>query len=371
MHPLLNPLHLIRLILLGIFFFSGAIAIVLNQFMFIIWHALTKSSPLQSQLEYTKKSFVVLLTFCTSNFTSHSTISLSFRDEELMKNCLSKNNDGELPLLKFDNSAIIISNHQIYSDWFFLWFLAYLNNTASHFFIVMKKSLENIPILGYGMKNYNFIFLSRNWQNDRLYMESQFRKILKVNEKFWMLIFPEGTNMSHNNRNKSHKFALESNLPVNNCVLLPRIKGLYVASKNLLNENSSKILDFTIGYTGNTKDIMAQDVHTLWKIYIEGISPKKISILVDEHELNAVVPDIFNNELNEDEQMKSLEKWIVKTWSTKEEDMANYYETGKFDVPETHTIEFPLRLHSNWEVVSVYGPTLAVLAVVIGVVKLM
>lgn len=370
MHPL-NPIHLIQLILLGFFFFSGCLAIVFNQVLYIIWNALTNSSSLQSQLETTKKSFVVLLAFCTSTFTSKSTVSLSFRDQELMKRCLVSNPNDELPVLKFDKSAIVISNHQIYSDWFFLWYLAYLNDVAHQFFIVMKKSLESIPVLGYGMKNYNFIFLSRNWQNDRLYMEAQFKKILKLNRSFWMLIFPEGTNMSHNNRNKSHKYASEANLPVNDCVLLPRTKGLYVACKNLFDKKSSKILDFTIGYSGNTKDIMAQDVHTLWKIYIEGKSPEKISILVDEHQLSEEVSDMFNEQLNEEEQMKSLEKWIVDVWSKKEGDMAHFYEKGRFDVSDTHTIEFPLKLKSNWEVITVYGPTLAVVAVVIGVVKLM
>lgn len=358
--------RLVQLVVLGLFFFSGCVAIVINQFIYIGWAAITRilgssesESVLREKLEETKKSFVVLLTFCTSNFSSHSEIVLSFRDATLMKKCVKEKEFGVLPQLLLDPSAIVISNHQIYSDWFFLWFLGYLNNVSQHFFIVMKKSLENIPILGQGMKNYSFIFLSRNWEKDQAYMRKQFAHIKTLNKKFWMLIFPEGTNMSHNNRKISHKYAVKSNLPENESVLLPRIKGLYVATKELYPE-TSKILDFTIGYSDHGKEDMAQDVFSLWKIYIEGESPSRISILVDEHDLQMKVPGLYNENESEEGQMECLGEWINGVWQVKERDMNFYYEKGYFDIPEENTIVFPLALKSNWEIIGVYGPTLGI-----------
>jgi lysocardiolipin and lysophospholipid acyltransferase len=309
------------------------------------------------------------LTFCTNNFSSKSEVMLSFRDAELMKKCVKAKEFGALPELSFDPSAIIISNHQIYSDWFFLWYLAYLNNISQHFFIVMKKSLLRLPILGQGMRNYSFVFLSRNWEKDKEYMNQQFAHIKTLNRKFWMLIFPEGTNISHNNKKISHKYAEKAHLPKNECVLLPRVKGLYVAAKQLY-PNTTKILDFSIGYSDHGKDDMAQDVFTLWRIYIEGVSPKRISILVDEHDLQKQVPGLYNEEFDEETQMDCLGQWINGVWEVKEKDMEHYYEKGEFDVPEGNSLVFPLELKSNWEVIGVYGPTLAITVAVLALILL-
>ena len=370
------PWHLVRLLLLGFFFFSGIVAIVFNQFLYITWAAIVRNGTdsdsdgvLQQRLEHTKKAFIVLLTFCTNNFSSKSEVMLSFRDAELMKKCVKAKEFGALPELSFDPSAIIISNHQIYSDWFFLWYLAYLNNISQHFFIVMKKSLLRLPILGQGMRNYSFVFLSRNWEKDKEYMNQQFAHIKTLNRKFWMLIFPEGTNISHNNKKISHKYAEKAHLPKNECVLLPRVKGLYVAAKQLY-PNTTKILDFSIGYSDHGKDDMAQDVFTLWRIYIEGVSPKRISILVDEHDLQKQVPGLYNEEFDEETQMDCLGQWINGVWEVKEKDMEHYYEKGEFDVPEGNSLVFPLELKSNWEVIGVYGPTLAITVAVLALILL-
>lgn len=302
-------------------------------------------------------------------FSSSSTIVLSFKNQELRDKYIKKS--GDKIKFNFDKSAVVIANHQIYSDWFFIWFLAYLNDCADHFFIVMKKSLEKLPILGYGMTNYNFVFLSRNWNMDKMYMAKQFLKMKQLSSKFWMLIFPEGTNMSHNNRIKSHKFATENNLPLNQSVLLPRVKGLYVACKELSPE-TTKIIDFTIGYSDHGKNEMSQDIFTLWKIYILGQSPKKINILINEYDLKQEIPLIdfsknksILNETEEDKEMEAMNEWINKVWQTKEQDMNYYYDKSKdfrFREETSDTcIVIPLRLNNQLEILYVYLPVIPVI----------
>lgn len=366
------PLTLIRLSLLGFFFFTGCLSIVFSQFLFLTFY-MGEKNGLQKLLNYTKRNFVILLTFCTSMFSSPSKIILSFKSDKLRERCLKVKPDqkgNRRYELNFDLSAVIISNHQIYSDWFFLWFIAYLNNCSDHFFIVMKKSLEKLPVLGYGMSNYNFVFLSRNWQLDKSYMVKQFKTIKLLSNKFWMLIFPEGTNMSHNNRNKSHKFAEENNLPKQDCVLLPRVKGLYVACKELA-PATTKIIDFTIGYSDHGKDEMAQDIFTLWKIYIEGESPRKISVLVDEYDLKEEVPGIDLSGTHdivpadeEEREMELVNSWITDKWQIKEHDMDYFYKHGEFEGGKAHQYELDLKLNSSWEIIYVYLPTLCVVPII-------
>jgi 1-acyl-sn-glycerol-3-phosphate acyltransferase len=364
-------IRLFKLILLGLFFFSGCISIVWNQFLFYIWYRISgDEEQFQRLLQSSKKVFIVLLTFCTSKFSSPTNIVLSFRNKEEFNKFVKFNKKGQFDSLDLDPNTVVIANHQIYSDWFFIWFLAYLNNCSSNFFIVMKDSLKKLPILGTGMKNYNFVFLSRNWEKDRKYMHEQFRTIKSISNKFWMLIFPEGTNMSHRNREKSNNFAKKLNYTKTDCVLLPRIKGLFVACKELA-PSTTKILDFTIGYSGHGKDEMAQDIFTLWKIYILGESPKTVSILVDEHDLKHLVPELdlsgstqllaLETPEEESEEMEALNKWINKQWLIKENDMMDYYANGEFNVPDDCKVVIPLELASSWEVITVYTPSLAIL----------
>lgn len=366
------PFTLIRLSLLGLFFFTGCLSIVFSQFLFLTFYMGGDKNALQKLIDYTKKNFVILLTFCTSMFSSPTKIILSFKNETTRQKCIQMktNQKGNARYqLTFDPSAVIISNHQIYSDWFFLWFLAYLNNCADHFFIVMKKSLQRLPVLGYGMMNYHFVFLSRNWQNDKHYMIQQFNTIKQLSKKFWMLIFPEGTNMSHNNRMKSHKFAEAHNMAKQDCVLLPRAKGLYVACKQLA-PNTTKVIDFTIGYSEHGKDEMAQDIFTLWKIYILGESPKYVHILVDEYDLKSEIPKLDLSGVSiddkEEEELELMNQWINSKWEIKEEDMEYFYENGTFKDGADHQYEIDLKLNSPWEIINVYLPTLSVVPIIAG-----
>ena len=68
--------------------------------------------------------------------------------------------------------------------------------------------------------------------------------------------------------------------------------------------------------------------------------------------------------------MDCLGQWINGVWEVKEKDMEHYYEKGEFDVPEGNSLVFPLELKSNWEVIGVYGPTLAITVAVLALILL-
>ncbi|GMF01183.1 unnamed protein product [Ambrosiozyma monospora] len=139
--------QVLRLAFVGLTFVTGCLAIVTSQLFIILLYS---SDPVKKQelLEFTKKNFVILITFMTS-ITTPTTLIFTIENEKLQSKLLTVDSKTGHVFFHLDPSAIIIANHQIYSDWLFLWFLAYMNNNSEQFFIIMKKSLESIPILGY------------------------------------------------------------------------------------------------------------------------------------------------------------------------------------------------------------------------------
>jgi 1-acyl-sn-glycerol-3-phosphate acyltransferase len=61
------------------------------------------------------------------------------------------------------------------------------------------------------MQMYRFLFLARSWSADRSYLGKHLVKLAKraqsAGEAFVLMIFPEGTLVSHDTRPVSKKFA--------------------------------------------------------------------------------------------------------------------------------------------------------------------
>ena len=65
----------------------------------------------------------------------------------------------------------------------------------------------------------------------------------------WLLIFPEGTNLSKRSTAISNKRARERNLPRSDLVLLPRTRGLRACLERLAN-SVDWLYDCTMAYEG-------------------------------------------------------------------------------------------------------------------------
>ena len=122
-------------------------------------------------------------------------------------------------------------NSQIYADWWYAWTLTYLMGTHRDVFIVLKKSLKWVPILGWvstaapppadradsgrmyaqGMQFFNFIFLARSWASDRLDLSRSLSWLARCAEKedspLTFILYPEGTLVSKDTRPVSKKYA--------------------------------------------------------------------------------------------------------------------------------------------------------------------
>lgn len=147
-----------------------------------------------------------------------------------------------------------------------------------HIYIILKESLKKIPIIGPGCMFFGFIFMSRKMEVDRprlahrlgklktrhmpmiqsqVELEEEYDKygdlIVPDNGSFldpmWLLLFPEGTNLSDNGRVKSAKWAEKTGVKDPAHLLLPRSTGTFFCL-NELKGTLDYVYDCTVAYEG-------------------------------------------------------------------------------------------------------------------------
>ncbi|CDK28501.1 unnamed protein product [Kuraishia capsulata CBS 1993] len=346
----LTLFRVVRLVFLILVFTTGCLSILVSQ---VVIFVIFKFSPTRRQLgiNYTKKNFVILLTFIT-NVCTKTQINIT-HDNSIPEGSFyyAKTWSGrEVVKAKLDHNAILIANHQIYTDWLFMWWCGYINNVADRFYIIMKKSLQQIPLLGWGMTNYDFIFLSRKWELDKEQMTTQLSTL--TDENHWLLVFPEGTNMSKCRKDISDKYIEKVGAEPLVHVLLPRIKGLYVCTK-ALKGSTDTIYDATVAYSGHSPDEFAQDIYGLLATYLYDRSPQSVDIHFRAHKISTALQSVKFDDSDED--FDEYQKWLFERWSEKDQLMEAYFQTGSFVDKYHETIKTRLMLNSKLELFHVYS----------------
>lgn len=128
-----------------------------------------------------------------------------------------------------------------------------------HIYIILKESLKHIPIVGWGMRFYGFIFMTRKMATDQPRLAYRLGKLKEVHsgplsgasglDPMWLLLFPEGTNASDNGRAKSAKWAEKIGVKDMEHTLLPRSTGSYFCL-NELKGTVDYVYDCTMVYGG-------------------------------------------------------------------------------------------------------------------------
>ncbi|CAG8644125.1 8155_t:CDS:2 [Funneliformis caledonium] len=147
-----------------------------------------------------------------------------------------------------DESAIVISNHKSFTDFYMLHSLAIRRNMLPHVKYFAKDSLKYIPFFGFGMWLMGMIFIKRNWTQDEGQLKKIFRAIKKYAAPIWVVNFLEGTRFTQKKLQESQAFARERGLPILQNLLLPRTKGFVACVRQLKNTHVKYVYDFTIAY---------------------------------------------------------------------------------------------------------------------------
>jgi lysocardiolipin and lysophospholipid acyltransferase len=158
--------------------------------------------------------------------------------------------DGRVQF-SFPERILLIANHQLYSDWLYLWWSAYANSPHmhGHVYIILKNELRYLPILGIGMMFFGFIFMSRKFEADAPRITHRLKQLKSSLDPMWLIIYPEGTNLSGNTRMKSKAWADKAGIEDCKNVLLPRSTGTFFVL-NELKGAVDWVYDATVAYEG-------------------------------------------------------------------------------------------------------------------------
>jgi len=212
-----------------------------------------------------------------------------------------------------DERALVMSNHRTRLDWMLLWSLFARVGSLDRLRIVLKAGLKTAPFFGFVMQTLGFLFLERDWEKDREHMKDMLSCYSNLPSGVQLLIFPEGSDLSASNLEKSKQFSKDKNKPVYEHLLHPRTKG-YALCHDRLREDVDAVYDLTIGFP----DKVPQSESTIFK----GSWPAEIHIHASRipcDQLPAGDPAVV--------------AWVEQLFARKEQMLAKFAVEKKFDAP--------------------------------------
>ncbi|KAF2205179.1 acyltransferase-domain-containing protein [Delitschia confertaspora ATCC 74209] len=368
----------LRMVLFAVYFNGSCICIVLSQLigaplyfydrdLYYAWMAMTK------------QHFGLVVTAMTQ-WWAPTKIRVS--GDESVRGQLRQMEDGRLEC-DFPERMVLIANHQIYTDWIYLWWVAYTSKMHGHLYIILKESIKWIPVIGQGMMFYGFIFLSRKWSKDKERFQYRLRKLNSRHsgplsgtqplDPMWLLIFPEGTNLSDNGRKASKKWADKTGIEDLRHALLPRSTGLQFCVQEL-RDTVEWMYDCTVAYEGVPRGQFGQDLFTLRSTYFQGRPPKSVNMHWRRFALKSIPMD----------DSKAFEAWVLQRWREKDDLLEHYLQNGRFPADDGVSegvngsgkvtgagwIETEVRPKNPLEIVQILLPPMALGLLVNVVVKL-
>ncbi|KAI1330179.1 acyltransferase-domain-containing protein [Xylariaceae sp. FL0255] len=342
----------LRALTFGLYFGTGCLAIHLTQIL---------GSPLYfinrdlyyAYMSLTKASFGLLITTMTQ-WWAPTVIRIS--GDASVAGQLSLTPDGRVQC-DFPERMVMIANHQIYTDWIYLWWVGYtsVRQMHGHIYIILKESLRWIPIVGPGCMYLSFIFMSRKIAVDQPRMAHRISKLKadhtdpngkSYHNSMWLLLFPEGTNISGNGRRKSSVWAAKQGLKDPDHVLLPRSTGMYFCLSELKG-TVDYVYDCTVAYEGIPRGKYGEDYFTLSSTYFEGRPPKSVNF----YWRRFAVADMPLNDKDK------FDAWLLERWYEKDALMEVYVSTGRFPASEVGVkghIETEVKTQYWWEFLNIY-----------------
>ncbi|CAG9787710.1 unnamed protein product [Diatraea saccharalis] len=236
-----------------------------------------------------------------------------------------------------DENTIVILNHRTRIDWNYLWIGLYhatqdpdaevcsckenkvlrekrdildvISRGKSKIKFVLKDELKIVPGLGWIMQLNYFLYLKRNWQEDRLNFTQFADYYEKMGSRYRLILFPEGTDLSEENQRRSEKYAATNNLTAYKFVLHPRTTGWVELCLRLRSAGLASVYDVTVAY-----DAPAQTEIALMR----GRRPKNVYFYFKRYPIE---------ELPQEEH--DLRVWLNQRWKEKESSLRHFHAEGK------------------------------------------
>ncbi|CCW70799.1 unnamed protein product [Phytomonas sp. Hart1] len=223
---------------------------------------------------------------------------------------------------------IILLNHHSRVDWLYFAIFLIRSRVFLTLRFVLKNDIRHIPVLGWSMNAFGFIFLSRSWESDKVYLQKMINYYKATNESYILVIFPEGTDLSRSNIQKSQAFARDNGMPTFNHVLNPRTTGL-IGIKNMIgSENIEEIVDCTIAYTYSAPHKRPNEPSL-----VNGSHSRKVHLLIRNHAFQPPTAKPSDNNANDNGLLVPIEdrkfgEWIHGRFAEKEKVLALFYHNN-------------------------------------------
>ncbi|KAJ3282920.1 hypothetical protein HK104_010652 [Borealophlyctis nickersoniae] len=253
---------------------------------------------------------------------------------------------GDHKGLQANRFIVLMGNHQTYTDWWWLWNVAWARKAHGEVKIILKESLKWIPIIGWGMQFFEFIFLARKWAIDKAKLHYNLQRAQSDKLPLWLLIFPEGTVISPNTQAQSRAYAKKMGLSDDpKHVIIPKSTGLFFVLRSMQPQVTS-LYDMTIGYDGLSADDCPEQVYTMGRVFFQGDGPRKIYIHArrfDVPSLPGFAPGkgsatsmsaaerVGNGEAETvDARAEAFNVWLRERWNEKDEMMKDFFADRSF-----------------------------------------
>ncbi|KID97136.1 Phospholipid/glycerol acyltransferase, partial [Metarhizium majus ARSEF 297] len=301
----------------------------------------------------TKQSFALTITVMT-HIWGPALVRIS-GDESVAGQILATPGGGVE--FKFPERMVMIANHQIYTDWLYLWWIGYANRPGmhGHIYIILKESLKYIPFIGTGMMFYGFIYMSRKMATDQPRLAYRLNKLKQKKidpsgkayfDPMWLLLFPEGTNLSRNGRKKSSLWAEKNGLKDPDHVMLPRSTGIFFCL-NELKDTVDYVYDCTVAYEGIPRGKYGEEIFGLASTYFQGRPPKSVNLYWRRFRVADIPLD----------DQKEFDIWLRDQWYKKDALMEEYLKKGRFPAltgGKTEYVETEVRTRHPWEILQIF-----------------
>ncbi|KAJ3062048.1 hypothetical protein HDU98_002043, partial [Podochytrium sp. JEL0797] len=237
---------------------------------------------------------------------------------------------GDFDRMRPHRKQVVFANHQIYSDWHYLWMLAWSKHCHADFRIMMLKVIRMVPLIGQVLDLFEFIFLNQKLDLDRPLIERNLETARR--EKglpLWMLLFPEGGVFWQGGMERSKKYAEKmciSPHPVH--CMLPKSTGLFLTI-NSLHPAATDVFDATVGYSGLTANDIPYDKYTPNRVYLDGIYPREVHIHI-RHFTVSEIPGFTQFDLMdpEHERRDKFDVWLREVYMQKDQRLTEFYAEG-------------------------------------------
>lgn len=222
--------------------------------------------------------------------------------------------------------SLIILNHRNRLDWNFFWgALAHAASPPAHNCkIVLKSGIRKFPALGWIMQMSCFLYIRRRWEDDQRLMANVLDYFKDIRHTFQVLLFPEGTNLTKETKEKSEIYAKKAGLQPFQHVLIPRTTGFtYLVNKMRSGEQLDAVYDVTVAYP---KTLPQTELDVL-----KGRLPEEVHFHIKRHHSSSLP--------STDEGLKA---WLMTAWTEKDELLRTALGQGHFPGCSTATPHPPV-----------------------------